>query len=206
MRSASPARLIVAIFVALALTTFVNARAAYAQDATDSGTSVDASWERTGPTAPAIDEDAASADGVLEIPQVTCANDGTSGGCDSPDDDGTQAVNAPSPGSPPTVFDDDTAGNDTPDQDWGTVDEYQNEQVYAVPYAVYPSQATVARRPSPLPPSAYIPTSGPLTQAARPPLNPGPWMTPSSMSAFGRPAGSPMAGMTMSSPAWGFPH
>ena len=92
-------------------------------------------------TGPTIDEDAASADKVLEIPQAKCDNDGTSAPCDASaaagnDDDG-QAINAPSPGSPPQVYDDDTASNAAPDEDWGTADDYQNQQVYAVPYAAY---------------------------------------------------------------------
>lgn len=195
-----PARLIVVSFAALALTILVNARTAYSQDA-DSGTSVDASWDSAGP---AIDESAESADKVLEIPQATCA-DGSSGPCDPATDDDSQAINAPSPSAPPA----DTASSAPSSDDWGTVDEYQNQQqVYAVPYAVYPytvAATGTVNRPSPqLPASAYV--SSPLTQASRPPLNPGPWMmTPASMSALSRPAGSPMAGM-MSRPAWGFHH
>lgn len=55
------------------------------------------------------------------------------------------------------------------------------------------------------PSSPYVPMSGPLTQAARPPLNPGPWMLSPSMSPFSHPAGSPMIGMTMLHPSLG-PH
>ena len=121
------------------MTVFVNARFAFSQEAPESGTSVDANWDSTGPT---IDEDAASADKVLEIPQAKCDNDGTSAPCDAPaasgDDDNDQAINAPSPGSPPQVYDDDTASSGAPDEDWGTADEYQNQQVYAVPYGAYP--------------------------------------------------------------------
>ncbi|MGC2756356.1 hypothetical protein, partial [Candidatus Binatus sp.] len=178
--------------------------------APDSGTSVDANWDSTGPT---IDEDAASADKVLEIPQATCNNDGTSAPCDGPaasgtDDDG-QAINAPSPGAPPQVYDDDTASSGAPDEDWGTADDYQNQQVYAVPYGGYGYPYTIntpltMNRPSPVPASAYAPMSSPLTEAARPSLNQGPWMTPPTMSAFSRPAGSPMMGMA-SSP-FGFHH
>src|SRR5579863_4779669 len=103
-----PARLIVAIFAALAMTVLTNARFAFAQDAADapaasadsgavadSGTSVDAGWESTGP---AIDEDAAAADKVLEIPQAPCAKDPTSAACASSDDgsgDDGEAINAP---------------------------------------------------------------------------------------------------------------
>src|SRR5271169_5748398 len=118
MSSTRPARLIVAIFAALAITVFANARFAFSQEVTDpatdadsnavadSGTSVDASWERSGP---AIDEDAETADEVLEIPQATCPKDGAPGPCDSSseDDNDGQAINAPSPGAPPAVFDDD---------------------------------------------------------------------------------------------------
>src|SRR5579863_10012696 len=142
-----PARLIVAIFAARAMTVLTNSRFAFAQDAVDapaasadsgavadSGTSVDAGWESTGP---AIDEDAAAAEKVLEIPQAPCAKDAASGLCansaDGTDDDG-DTINAPSPGAPPQPsFDDDTASNGASDPDWGTVDEYQNQQVYAVP-------------------------------------------------------------------------
>jgi hypothetical protein len=205
-------RSIVATFAALAIIVFVNARFAFSQDDPESGTSVDANWDSTGPT---IDEDAASADKVLEIPQAKCENDGTSAPCDGPaadanDDDG-QAINAPSPGAPPQVDDDDTASNASPDDDWGTVDDYQNQQVYAVPYAAYAYQYPVTapltmNRPSPVPASAYAPMSSPLTQAARPPLGQGPWMTPPSMSAFSRPAGSPMMGMSMSHSSFAFHH
>jgi len=197
MSSVRSTRLIVAIFAALAMTVFVNARAAFSQDA-DSGTSVDPSWERTGP---AIDGDAESADKVLEIPQAPCTKDGVSVACADTnpagsDDDNDQAINAPSPGAPPPTLDEDTASSAAPDdQDWGTVDDYQNQPAYGVPYAVYPYPTTVAGRmngPSQLPASALAPMSSPITQAARPPLNPGPWMLSPSMSTFSRPAGSPM--------------
>lgn len=196
MRSARPARLIVAIFAALALSVFANARAAFSQDAV-SGTSVDANWERTGP---AIEGDAESADKVLEIPQAACTKDGISVACagtnPADSDDNDQAINAPSPGAPPPTLDEDTASSAAPDdQDWGTVDQYQNQPGYGVPYAVYQRPVTVAgtaRIPSPVPASAYAPMSSPITQAAHPPLNPGPWMLGPSMSAFSRPAGSPM--------------
>ncbi len=206
-------RVIIAICSALALTLFVNARSAFSQDDPDSvtGTSVDASWDRTGPM---IDEDAASADKVLEIPQTACTGDDPSAPCNAPtasagDDPNDQTINAPQPGSPPSVYDDDTASSDSPDQDWGDANDYQNQQVYAIPYAVYPYPypVTVARTavpPSPVPASAYVPMSSPLTQAARPPLSQGPWMNPPTMSAFARPAGSPMMGMA-SSP-FGFHH
>jgi hypothetical protein len=195
MRSTRPARLFVAIFASLALTVLANVRTALSQDA-DSGTSVDASWERTGP---AIDGDAESADKVLEIPQATCSKDGVSVACGNtnPDgDDNDQTINAPSPGAPPPAIDEDTASSASPnDDDWGSVDDYQNQPAYGVPYAVYQRPVTVAGTPltrSPVPASAYAPMSSPITQAARPPLNPGPWMLGPSMSAFSRPAGSPM--------------
>jgi hypothetical protein len=199
MKSVRPTPLIVAIFAALAMTVFTNARAAFSQDA-DSGTSVDASWVRTGPTGPALDGDVESASKVLEIPQASCTKDGVSVACaDNPagdDDDNDQAINAPSPGAPPPTLDEDTASSAAPnDQDWGTVDDYQNQPGYGVPYAVYPYPVTVAgttRTPSPVPASAYAPMSSPITQAARPPLNPGPWMLSPSMSQFSRPAGGPM--------------
>jgi hypothetical protein len=120
-------RLIVAIFAALAMTVLVNARFAFSQEEPESGTSVDANWDRTGP---GIDENAETANKVLEIPQATCTGDTASVPCDSAadanDDDGTQAINAPSPGAPPQVLDDDTANSGAPDQDWGDADDYQN--------------------------------------------------------------------------------
>lgn len=203
-----PARLIVAIFAALAMTVLVSARSAFSQDAEDSAAVADASSE---PTGPALDEDADAADKVLEIPQVACADDGVSVPCtDGTDADADgAAVNASSPGAPPTP-DDETADARSPNQDWGTLNEYQNEPAYGVPYAGYPSRMTVAvgnpmtvavgtmNRPSPFPASPYVPMSSPLTQVARPPLNPGPWMLSPSMSPFSHPAGNPMIGMTMS--------
>ncbi len=206
MRFTRPARLIVAIFAALAMTVLVSARAAFSQDAEDSAAGADASGESTGP---ALDGDAETGDKVLEIPQVACADDGVSVPCADGSDEYADAINAPSPGAPPTL-DDDTADARSPNQDWGTLDDYQNEPAYGVPYAVYSYRMTVAagtmNRPSPFPASAYVPMSSPLTQAARPPLNPGPWMISPSMSAFSHPAGSPMMGMTMSHPSFGFPH
>jgi len=206
MRSTRPARLIVVIFAALAMTVLVSARAAFSQDAEDSAAGADASGE---PAGPALDGDAETGDKVLEIPQVACADDGVSVPCADGSDEYADAINAPSPGAPPTL-DDDTADARSPNQDWGTLDDYQNEPAYGVPYAVYSYRMTVAvgtmNRPSPSPASAYVPMSSPLTQAARPPLNPGPWMISPSMSAFSHPAGSPMMGMTMSHPSFGFPH
>ena len=210
MRSTRPARLIVAIFAALAMTVLVSARAAFSQDAEDSAAAADVSWEGPGRSLdPALDGDAETGDKVLEIPQVACADDGVSVPCADGSDEDADAINAPSPGAPPTL-DDDTADARSPNQDWGTLDDYQNEPAYGVPYAVYSYRMTVAvgtmNRPSPSPASAYVPMSSPLTQAARPPLNPGPWMISPSMSAFSHPAGSPMMGMTMSHPSFGFPH
>jgi hypothetical protein len=201
-------RFIVAIFAALAMTVFVNARSAFSQEDATSGTSVDANWDRTAPT---IDDSASSADKVLEIPQATCNKDDPSAPCDTsaanPDDPNDQAINAPQPGSPPTVLDDDTASAGSSDPDWGDATDYQNQQVYAAPaypYAYgYGYGVTVPRYvnpQSPVPASAYAPApmSSPLTQAARPPLNPGPWMNSPTMSSFSRPAGSPMMGMASS--------
>jgi len=209
MRSTRPARLIVAIFAALAMTVLVNARAAFSQDAEDSAAGTDASSESSGP---AVDGGAETADKVLEIPQLTCANDGISVPCGGGDEDAdadSQAINAPSLGAPPTL-DADTADASGPNQDWGTLYDYQNQQAYGVPYAVYPYPMTVAvgtmNRPSPYPALAYVPMSSPLTQAARPPLNPGPWMMSPSLSMFSHPAGNPMMGMTMSHPLSGFHH
>jgi hypothetical protein len=216
MSSMRPARLIVAIFAAIAMSVFVSARAAYSQDADDAAAGADANWNSTDEaidptTPPPIDEDAAAAEKVLEIPQVACAKDDASESCaagSDEDGDDSQAINAPSPGAPP-ASDDDTASNAVPGNDWGTADDYQNQQydgTYGVPYAGYPYTVTGAPYPvtiigtnrAPLPASAYMPSS-PLTQAARPPLNPGAWVVPSAMSSFNRPAGSPMMGMSMHS-------
>ena len=118
-----------------------------------SGTSVDGTWDGGGP---ALDEDAASADKVLEIPQTACTKDGATVPCDGAaadaddSDDDSQAINAPSPGAPPQVFDDDTASAGTPDSDWGSVDDYQNQQLNAVPYAVYPYVVAVPANDEPI--------------------------------------------------------
>src|SRR5258708_5123775 len=113
-------RFIVAIFAALAMTVFVNARFAFAQEAAESGTSVDAGWDRTAPT---IDDSASSADKVLEIPQAPCNKDDPPAPCDPsaapPDDPNDEAINAPQPGSPPPVLDDDTASSAATAPDWG---------------------------------------------------------------------------------------
>jgi len=226
MSIAGSARLFIAVFAALAIVAFVNARAAFAQDVAESATSDDANWESadsTGPltdetaapadpSGPPIDESAASADKVLEIPQAKgCnSNDDPTAPCDGADanNDGAdngQNINAPSPGAPPQTFDDDTAYN-MPDADWGTVDDYQNQQVYNGPYVIYPYPASVIgtlQRPAQLPSSTFAPMSSPLTQAARPPLNQGAWMIRPTMSTFARPAGSPMM---MSAPLVRFHH
>ena len=216
--STQSARLIVSIFAALALTAFVNSHAAWAQDAADADSGDDANWvkvEPTEPAGPAIDEDATSAEKVLEIPQAKCAGDdddsaacnGAASNNNNDTSDNDQSINAPSPGAPPQTYDQDAYN--APD-DWGSVDEYQNQQAYNVPYVVYPSYPTgvmtTVRRPSQIPGSTFAPTNTPLTQAARPPLNQGPWMTPARMSAFNRPAGSPMTPMSMSHPLMGFHH
>src|SRR5271167_380998 len=110
MSSVRPTRLIAAIFSALAISVFINSPA-FAQEAPVSGTSVDPGWESTeDATAPTIDDDVATADKVLELPQVTCPKDSAPGSCDpnAVDDDDTPAISAPSPGAPPTA-DDDTA-------------------------------------------------------------------------------------------------
>ena len=200
-------RLIAAIFSALLIIVFVNARA-FAQEAPVSGTSVDPGWESTeDANAPAIDDDVATADKVLELPQVTCPKDSAPGSCNANSGDGdddSQAISAPSPGAPPTV-DDDTADSAIPADDFGSVNDYQNQEVNAVPYAVYPSTTTAlatVNSPS-MPSSTLVPMSSPITQAARPPLNPGPWMLNNSMSVYSRPAGGPML---MAAPAWGFHH
>jgi hypothetical protein len=211
--SARSAHVVLSIFTALALTVFVNARAAWAQDVADSGAGADANWVKVEPAEPAgpvIDEDAASAEKVLEIPQAKCpGDDDDSDACnraapannDSSDND--QSINPPSPGAAPQTFDEDAYNQ--PDADWGDVDEYQNPQAYNVPYVVYSYSTGVIgtlHRPTPAPGSTFAPTTTPLTQAARPPLNQGPWMTrPSTMSAFSRPSGGPMM---MSAPLAGF--
>src|SRR5208337_4551393 len=122
MNSAGPMRLIAAILSALALIVFVNARA-FAQEAPVSGTSVDPGWESTADAnAPAIDEDVATGDKVLELPQVTCPTNSAPGSCDvnsgGGDDDDSHAISAPSPGAPPTA-DDDTADSAIPSDDFG---------------------------------------------------------------------------------------
>ena len=210
--STRPARLIVAIFAAFAMTVLVSARAAFSQDAEDSAAGVDASWDGSGP---ALDGDAETADKVLEIPQVVaCGEDGVSihcaGGSDEDADDAdADAINASSPGAPPTL-DDDTADARSPDQDWGTAHDYQNEPVYVVPYAAYSSTVIVVvgtmNRPWQFPASPYAAMSNPLMQAARPPLNPGLLMNSPLMPGFNHPAGYPMMGKMTAHASFGFHH
>jgi hypothetical protein len=202
----SPAFGLFALFVLIALAgvhavfaTDASASAAHAAVATDGSHSTDASasgdseanWVR-------VDSGAGgeSGDQVLEIPQVACDEDPNSSPCDN-DDDGTTGVAAAPRGN-----DDDTASAGSPDSDWGTADDYSNQPIYGVPYGYVVSRGPVyGNLPGNLPPSRRSPfpfppmqTSSPITQAARPQLNPtGAWMTPPSMSQFSRPAGSPMA-------------
>ena len=128
--------LIVAIFAALAMTVFVNARAAFAQDVEDSGAGADANWERTGPA------------------HRRGRGHGRQGPGDSPGDvrQGRRVgplrrrrsrMPTTTTARPSTLrrpvrrrsFDDDTASSAAPDQDWGTADDYQNEPGYGIPYA-----------------------------------------------------------------------
>ena len=184
------------------MTVFVNARIAFSQEAPESGTSVDANWDSTGPT---IDDNAASADKVLEIPQATCNNDGlrfpATRRLPSGDDPDDQTINAPQPGSPPqsTMTTPPAAARQMRIGARGRLSESAG-----LCGAVRRIMLTVRGRrpahdesdPRPFPRLRIsLPMSSPLTQAARPPLSQGPWMNPPTMSAFGRPAGSPMMGM-----------
>jgi hypothetical protein len=107
-----------------------------------------------------------------------------------------------SPASPQT-FDDDTAdaGTGEPNSEWGNADDYTNQAVYGYPYGAVP-YGNVANGPVNANLSQFrrsgfpfspMQTSSPVTQAATPLNNGGPWMTPPSMMAFSRPAGRPMA-------------
>jgi len=188
-----------------------------AAPAGDSG----ADWARVNPDTPASDLSADSAEKVLEIPQTACIENGVAVPCDerlsvnksagnggNSDDSGDDGdtITSSGGGSPasPQTFDDDTAsaGPVASDPDWGTVDDYANQQVYGVPYGMaqygVASRGPIYANPAQIPmsrfPYAPMPMSGPITQAARPPIAPsGPWMTPPSMMSFSRPAGSPMA-------------
>ncbi|HET7199762.1 MAG TPA: hypothetical protein VFI80_02970 [Burkholderiales bacterium] len=188
---------------------------AIAADAGDAG--ADADWEQVpNPDDPKPDQ-------VLEIPQA-CTRDGVTVPCDDDsnlasaprdssgdddDEDDTDIARRGSPGSAGSPAANDGSGSADAQPDWGSVDEYQNEEAYVpaqVPYGQVPYGASYAVvRPSgtgrpmtPVPASAYpvpmVAMSSPLTAAATPPLNPtgGPWMTPPSMSPFARPAGSAM--------------
>jgi len=179
-------------------------------DAVAAGSDSSGDWARANP-----DLSTESAVKVLEIPQSACVENGVSIPCDErivvsnvPADssavDNQNDESAP-PASPQTFNDDTTsaapAGSDA---DWGTADDYANQTpVYGWPYGVVQSGGAASTGPIygypqipasmafPFPPR---PMSSPITQAARPPLNPGPWMTPPSMMMVGRPAGSPLAG------------
>ncbi len=63
--------------------------------------------------------------------------------------------------------------------DWGDVDDYQNQQVMRRPVcsvSVHGDGVATVNRPRRCPRLLLAPMSSPITQAARPPLNPGPWM------------------------------
>ena len=78
-------------------------------------------------------------------------------------------------------------------------------------YLPMSSPLTQAARP-PLNPGpsiispADVPMSSPVTQAASPPLNPGQWMISPSRPAFSQPAGSPVTGMAKLHPSSGSHH
>jgi hypothetical protein len=207
--STRPARLTVAIFAALAMTVLVNARAAFSQDAEDYPAGADVSLEGSGP---ALDADAETGDKVLEIPQVACGTDGVPVACadgsgEDADADGV-GINASSPGAPPSR-DDDTADASSPNQDWGTLADYQNQPAYGVVYAVNGSTVIVVvgtmNRPWQSPASPFAAMSNPLMQAARPPLNPRLLMNSPWMPGFNHPLGNPTMGMMMPHGSFG-PH
>jgi hypothetical protein len=146
---------------------------------------------------------------VLEIPQA-CTKDGVVMACEeyasrgpgdssstTDDDEDDESIETARPGRPNTFDEDSTSAVPVDkDSEWGTVSDYQNEAIASVPsgFAVVTGGFPNNNIPM-LPPSAYPlpPMSSPLTPAARPPLSPGgPWMTPPSMTTWGRPAGSPM--------------
>jgi len=178
-------------------------------DAIAAGSDSSGDWQRANP-----DLTSESAEKVLELPQTECVQNGVSIPCDeritvsnapgtandNPDDNGAQAADGSAPGSPQT-FDDDTASAAPAgsDADWGTADDYANQgPVYGIPYGTVASRGPIYGNPQ-IPPSMVFPfpprpISSPLSQAARPPLSPGPWMTRPSMMMMSRPAGSPMAG------------
>jgi len=155
---------------------------------------------------------------VLEIPQA-CNQDGVAVACDqradasvsdsssTGDDDDDEDVETVGPVRTAPTLDEDANSTDSAvaSQQWGSVGDYENEGVEA-PVIIPPTGWTVAsaypmntnqgprmalmaaRSPWHWGPTAM---SSPLTQAARPPLNQGPWMTSPSMT-WNRPAGSPM--------------
>ncbi|HYR78915.1 MAG TPA: hypothetical protein VEO55_02860 [Candidatus Dormibacteraeota bacterium] len=168
-----------------------------------------------------------SAEKVLELPQTACVQNGVSIPCDeriivsnapgtgvaidnqqNNQGDGTQAAGGGggyAPASPQTFDEDTNAAPASSDSDWGSADDYANQQpIYGIPYGAVQYGSAGSRGPiygnPQIPPSMVFPfppapMSSPITQAARPPLSPGgPWMTPPSMMMMSRPAGSPMAG------------
>ena len=186
-------------------------------DAIAAGNDSSGDWQRANP-----DLSAESAEKVLELPQTACVQNGVSIPCDERvvvsnapgtgiandnqqdnQGDGTQATGdgGSSPVSPQTYDEDTASAAPTVDSDWGTADDYANQQpIYGIPYgAVQASRGPIYGNPQ-IPPSMVFPfppapMSSPITQAARPSLSPGgPWMTPPSMMMMSRPAGSPMAG------------
>jgi hypothetical protein len=181
-------------------------------DAVAAGSDSSGDWQRVNP-----DLSAESAEKVLELPQTACVQNGVSIACedrvtvsnapgvggaidnqDNQQDDGAQVATAP---ASPQTFDEDTASAaPTVDSDWGTADDYANQQpIYGIPYGSVVSRGPIYGNPQ-IPPSMVFPfppapISSPITQATRPPLSTrGPWMTPPSMMMMSRPAGSPMAG------------
>jgi hypothetical protein len=175
-------------------------------DAIAAGSDSSGDWQRADP-----DLSAESAAKVLELPQTACVENGVSIPCDeritvssapgtandNPDDDGSQAASGSA--SAPQTFDDDTASAAPAESDWGTADDYANQgPIYGIPYGTVVSRGPIYGNPQ-IPPSMVFPfpprpISAPLSQAARPSLSPGPWMTRPSMMMMSRPAGSPMAG------------
>ena len=174
-------------------------------DAIAVGSDSSGDWQRANP-----DLTAESAEKVLELPQTACVENGVSIPCDeritvsnapgTVDDNGAQTADGSVPGSPQT-FDDDTASAAPAESeaDWGTADDYANQgPIYGIPYGTVVSRGPIYGSPQ-IPPSMVFPfpprpMSSPLSQAARPSLSPGPWMTRPSMMMLSRPAGSPMAG------------
>ncbi len=202
---------LITVFAVLVLLFIGGAHRTIAADSSDSGP--DADWERVAP-----DPSTSKPDQVLEIPQA-CTQDGVAVPCDDAsnlandardssgdgdDADDIQTVRGGSAGGSPTLGDDNA--NPDANTDWGSADDYQNEQAYLpvqvpygmqVPYGIVTTPSRVNRPRTPVPASAYqvplIAMSHPITSAATPPLRPtGAWMTPPSMTPFARPAGSSM--------------